>query len=88
MTEEKVNTAFITEVMEKHPIPMFPPGCITEPVRQPSDSDVAMEIGIVQGHRFVFFYWLRGRHKLQIKNKKTAPPNLVTVDWHYDVGGT
>ena len=86
MIEEKVNAAFITEVLEKYPIPMLPPGCITEIVLQPNDPDAAMEIGIVQEHRFAFFYWLKWRHKQQLKNKKAVPPNLVTVDWHYDVG--
>lgn len=86
MTEKKVNAAFITEVLERYPLPLLPPGCITEIVLQPNDSDATMEIGIVQEHRFAFFYWLKWRHDRQIKGKKATPPNLVTVDWHYDVG--
>ena len=34
----------------------------------------------IQEHRFAFFYWLKWRHKQQLKNKKAVPPNLVTVD--------
>ena len=90
MTQEynEINTAFIIEVLQNHHIPIEPPGCFTQIVRQPSGLNAAMEIGIVQEHRFAFFYWLKWRHKQQTKDKKGAPPNLVTVDWHNDVGGT
>ena len=44
----------------------------------------AIEVALVFEHRFAFYYWLRWRHDLQAE----APPDLVTIDWHDDVGDT
>lgn len=84
MSQKQVNTEFITEVLQTHLTPTDPPGCLTEIVMRPSGLKDAMEIGIVQEHRFAFFYWLKW---YQNNKSKSLPPNLLTVDWHNDVGG-
>ena len=82
----EINTEFITEVLQTHWTPTETPGCFTENVRHPSGLNAAIEIGIVPEHRFAFFYWLKWHHKPQAQITRVLLPNLVTVDWHNDVG--
>ena len=84
--QNEINIEFIIEILQTHWSPTTPPGCFTEIVRQPSGLNAAMEIGIVQEHRFAFFYWLKWYQEQQAKDTTSLPPNLVTVDWHNDVG--
>ena len=83
-----INTELIEEILQTYPdwVSPRPPGCFSQFVLQPTDVSPAMEIGIVQEHRFAFFYWLKWWHEQQANNKIKFPPNLVTVDWHNDVG--
>lgn len=61
---------------------MRPPGTYYDILAHPADSKRAVEVAVVQDHRFAFFYWLkwRNRHSKQIK-----PPSLVSLDWHQDL---
>ena len=36
-------------------------------------------------HRFAFYYWLKWH--TQARRSGTSTPNLLTIDWHDDVGG-
>jgi hypothetical protein len=81
--QNEINNELITEILQTHWLPTEPPGCFTEIVRQPSGLNDAMEIGIVQEHCFAFFYWLKW---YQDNKSKGLSPNLLTVDWHNDVG--
>lgn len=57
--QNEINTELIAEILQTHISPMYPPGCFTQIVRHPGGLNDAMEIGIVQEHRFAFFYWLK-----------------------------
>ena len=82
--QNEINTELIAEILQTHISPMYPPGCFTEIVLHPSGLNDAIEIGIVQEHRFAFFYWLKWYQ--ENKSKGLSSPHLVTVDWHNDVG--
>ena len=74
-----------------------PGGCVTF-VDHPAPhlrKKKAVSVGIVMEHRFAFFYWIKCKRELQydrrsrtvIPEREFAPPDLVTMDWHDDVGG-
>ncbi len=64
--------------------PISPPGCTSDFIDHPTRRDKAVEIGVVLQHRFAFFYWLRWHAE---RKPSHPPPNLLTIDWHDDVGG-
>jgi len=59
-----------------------PPGTYYDILAHPSGEDEAIEVSLVQDHRFVFFYWMKWVNKLCPESK---PPVLVTIDWHQDL---
>lgn len=70
-----------------------PPGCQSTSVDHPNPwgrSRRAVEVGFVMEHRFAFCYWIRCCRELRrgISDDQFRPPDLVTWDWHDDVGGT
>ena len=58
-----------------------PPGTYYDAIPHPTDTKSAIEIAIVQEHRFAFFYWLKWRKKIEL----LAPPSLISLDWHQDL---
>lgn len=61
---------------------MRPPGTYYDVIAHPTDARRAMEVAVVQDHRFAFFYWLKWW------NKQECPHNLstlVSLDWHQDL---
>jgi hypothetical protein len=73
--------------------PLFPhmtelPGShielISHPYYYPS---IAIEIAIIQQHRFAFYYWAKWTHGLPYQKfiTKSAPPTLISFDWHQDL---
>jgi len=75
-----------------------PPGCCSDDLEHPSPSlrkKRLVEIGFVIEHRFAFYYWLRCKQKMMVEersrsrsaDKNFRPPDLITWDWHDDVGG-
>lgn len=59
-----------------------PPGTYYDIVAHPTDADKAIEVAIVQDHRFSFFYWMKWRNR---QAKPSPPPMLVSLDWHQDL---
>lgn len=59
-----------------------PPGTYYDIIAHPTDTTKAIEVAIVQDHRFAFFYWLKWRNK---HNNQPNPPTLVSLDWHQDL---
>ena len=59
-----------------------PPGTYYDIVSHPMNVNSAIEIAIVQEHRFAFFYWLKWRNKSEL----STPPSLISLDWHRDLG--
>lgn len=73
---------------------LYPPGCSTTFIRHPSGANESVEVGIVHEHRFAFYYWLGLKKKLshrrqepRLRDADYVPPDLLTIDWHDDVGG-
>lgn len=64
-------------------VPEFlrPPGTHSDIVAHPVDSERAIEVAVVQDHRFAFFYWSKWRQQ----NGVAPPPSLVSLDWHQDL---
>ena len=74
-----------------------PPGCVSTIVEHPNPLQCGkhpVEVGFVMEHRFAFFYWIKCKQELQrgrpsslvSDDKQFTPPDLVTWDWHDDVG--
>ncbi|MBE3046905.1 hypothetical protein IMZ48_31125 [Candidatus Bathyarchaeota archaeon] len=70
-------------------------GCMTF-VPHPARGDrKAVLVGIVFEHRFAFYYWIKCKQELRwdrhvrqrIPDRDFVPPDLVTMDWHDDIGG-
>ncbi len=75
-----------------------PPGCLSGFVEHPFvpyRKSVGVEVGFVIEHRFAFYYWIKCKQMLQqgwrtgqqVDDEGFTPPDLVTWDWHDDVGG-
>lgn len=58
-----------------------PPGTYYDIVSHPTDIKRAIEVAIIQDHRFAFFYWLKWKKN----NELHVPPSLVSLDWHQDL---
>lgn len=61
---------------------MRPPGTYYDIIAHPTDAAKAIEVAIVQDHRFAFFYWLKWRNE---QDNQPNPPTLVSLDWHQDL---
>lgn len=59
-----------------------PPGCYYDILQHPSGANRAVEVAVVQDHRFAFFFWLKWKNRLGTNH---APPALVSLDWHEDL---
>jgi hypothetical protein len=75
-----------------------PPGCCNTYLEHPAlplRKRRCVELGFVMEHRFAFYYWLKckrsmmndPRTKLRSTDRDFSPPDLITWDWHDDVGG-
>ncbi len=75
-----------------------PPGCESTYVDHPNlagHNKRCVEVGFVIEHRFAFYYWVKSKQRLlgnnngsdPIDDQSFSPPDLVTWDWHDDVGG-
>jgi hypothetical protein len=80
-----MNTKLMSSILNAMNVPLDPPGCTGGFIDHPTDHRRAVEIGVVFQHRFAFHYWLRWR--AQEQRAGASPPNLLTIDWHDDVGG-
>lgn len=87
-----MNQSLIRDLLKKGQGVLTPPGCFSDFVRHPSKQNKAVEVATVQEHRFAFYYWLRWHFERISSKRKPAtmddpsPPDLLTVDWHDDVG--
>lgn len=79
-----MNTKLVAEMLRNMKHPIDPPGCTSGFVDHPAGWNEAVEIGVVLQHRFAFYYWLKWHGK---RKTGAPPPNLLTIDWHDDVGG-
>lgn len=59
-----------------------PLGTYYDIISHPVDRRRAIEVAIVQDHRFAFFYWLKWRNK---QAEQPDPPTLISLDWHQDL---
>lgn len=80
-----MNTDLMTSILGRMTCPLDPPGSCGGFIDHPTDPRRAVEIGVVLQHRFAFFYWLKWR--AETRRAESPAPNLLTIDWHDDVGG-
>jgi hypothetical protein len=62
-----------------------PPGTYFDILSSPNETEEAIEVAILNEHRFAFYYWNKWTNKLLNKNKIIEPPSIVTIDWHNDL---
>jgi len=77
---------------------LTPPGCCLTYVEHPLPrlrQRMCVQVGTIMEHRYAFWLWLRVKNELQsncrlggrISDHDFHPPDLLTLDWHNDVGG-
>lgn len=76
-----MNKALIVKLLDRMNHPLDPPGSFGGHIAHPRDRKRSVEIGVVIQHRFAFGYWAKWSSEM------LSPPNLLTIDWHDDVGG-
>lgn len=67
----------------------IPPGCLLDILPSPIDRQkLCVHVGIVQEHRFAFYFWANSYKEYIQTNKYNFPtkPILVSLDFHNDVG--
>jgi len=54
---------------------------------------MCVPVGVVMEHRYAFWFWIRAKTEAQYKlrgsqrgKRRWRPPDLLTLDWHDDVG--
>lgn len=81
MSAESYDLEFVNEFLN-HSGRSDPPGVESVFADHPiQGKKEAVEIAYMFQHRFAFHYWAKWR------NETSIAPNLITVDWHNDVGG-
>lgn len=80
-----MNAKLIMEVLSGIRGELRPPGGASWFEHSSRDLRRALEVAIVLEHRFAFFYWLRWHIGRSLHE---PPPDLLTMDWHDDIGGT
>lgn len=82
--KESVNTDRIIEWINSHRKCFRPPGCEHDYVPHQTRQDRACTVGIVNEHRFAFYYWAQ----YAVDKRKPQHAVLVSLDYHKDVGVT
>jgi len=92
-----MNIDFVTKLFERMD-DIDPPGCCGTYLAHPNPllrNKRSVEIGFILEHRFAFHYWLKCKRELMTigpshqhpTDKEFRPPDLITWDWHDDIGG-
>ncbi len=66
------------------------PGCLLTFVEHPNPyfkKRLAPIVEVVMEHRFAFATWLKIKQNGLRYSQEYTPPDLLTLDWHNDVGG-
>lgn len=92
-----VNLSLARDVLRRVHRHLDPPGGCQTFVEHPAPcrQKRAVSVGVVLEHRFSFYYWIKCKQDLRydrcarqwIPDREFVPPDLVTMDWHDDVGG-
>lgn len=82
-----MNAQLINDVLERSWRSALPPGTLHEFTAHPNDPvGRSLEVGVVQEHRFAFWFWTKWMHERLVLKDASPPPHLVTIDYHDDVG--
>jgi len=79
-----MNARLLTRVLGALHAQLEPPGCEVLEFEHPLLPGHAISVALVHEHRFAFHYWLQWGLPLA---ESGARPDLVTLDFHDDVGG-
>lgn len=79
------NATLLAEIMSSA-AELDPPGSVVSIVDHPTRLRKAIEIAAVIEHRFAFYFWLKWAAERRRTTKEQAAPDLLTIDWHDDVG--
>ncbi|MCX5674495.1 MAG: hypothetical protein NTX87_05760 [Planctomycetota bacterium] len=91
-----INLSLAHDVLRRVHRYLDPPGGCQTFIDHPMPSNrKAVTVGIVLEHRFAFYYWIKCKQDLRydssthrwIPDQEFVPPDLVTLDWHNDIGG-
>jgi hypothetical protein len=90
-----INLSLAHDVLRRVHRYVGPPGCCSVLTEHPAPhmrNRKAVTVGIVLEHRFAFYYWLKCKRELCRQQQAMCdadfvPPDLLTMDWHNDVGG-
>lgn len=65
-----------------------PPGTYYDILAHPKGIDRAIEVAVVQDHRFAFYFWYKWWKETDrdLSCKEKIPPALISIDWHRDLG--
>lgn len=80
-----MNRELVDRLLDRMNHPLESPGTFGGFIDHPVLRRECVEIGVVMHHRFAFEFW----SKWAVKDieRYGRPPNLLTIDWHDDVGG-
>jgi len=64
-----------------------PPGIYFDIVAHLKGIDKAIDIAVIQDHRFTFYFWYKWWKKIdrKLSLNDNKPPALITIDWHRDL---
>jgi hypothetical protein len=80
-----VNTTLLSDVLASAG-ELDPPGSVVSIIGQPGGLREAIEVAAVIEHRMAFYFWLKWVAKRRRETQDQSAPDLLTIDWHDDVG--
>jgi hypothetical protein len=90
-----INLSLARDVLRRVEKCLDPPGGCSTGLPHPTRQREGVPVGMVIEHRFAFYYWLThkeekrydARAKRWVADHEFVAPDLVTLDWHNDIGG-
>lgn len=81
-----MNAELLNSLLQRQHLPIPGDSSFLPSLHEPKRS---VEVAVIHHHRFAFYYWAKWATENWTVSltDSASPPDLITIDWHDDVGG-